>query len=611
VTLRRPSQVPRWAWGSSATLVQPPSGSAEAGFSTRTEPPAQWFNWQFNAYGAWIDFLRGPDVEKWERVVWPGTPATDHFNAPSRIAFDIDTTTSDTGQTAAAFRYACVGDTSAPAAKAFVSQRGNVWEARTNLPSSITGPYALKAIVSGRWLLGCLTGAGATAVYYGAADDGTAAGPMGAEGNTWTSSTLPGSPTEVKNFAQQRAGAKTVAACATEAMYSSDNGAAWSACTFTTSPSGNGRDVACDGSVYVWVSQDGEVFTSTDGVTFVASTTLAAGAGTWQLTAGATGELLAYRTGQTTAVDLYRSTDSGVSWTAVSQPSGSPTRITSVAYRDGVWFATGTRSPWAWVSNDLTSWRALSVPTAPSGSSVPPALYSVRWDGGRWVALGNGPALTCGRASDPADGSYVASDAPSTLSDAGSLRGLLLSTTAPTNGQALTWVSATSRWTPSTPSGGTTSPLTTNGDLWFYAGGVDSRLAVGSTAQVLTVAAGLPAWGSLPWASHTSTSVQTTDATQTTCGSYTVPNNSAVTAKLLVTGLKSDFTASCGWELTLTARNAGGTVTIEGGGAIIVGPTDGATTWSVTVDVSGTSLRLRVTGAAATTIDWTARWIVG
>lgn len=78
-----------------------------------------------------------------------------------------------------------------------------------------------------------------------------------------------------------------------------------------------------------------------------------------------------------------------------------------------------------------------------------------------------------------------------------------------------------------------------------------------------------------------------------------------------MTGLKSDFSASSGWEITVTARNAGGTVTLEGGGAIIVGPTDTATSWSVTVDFSGADVRLRVTGAAATTIDWTARWIVG
>lgn len=612
MSLKRPTQRARWAWGGSATLVQPPSGSAEAGFATEQRPPAQWFNWQFNTYGAWLDFLAGPDVETWERNIWPGTPASDHFDAPSSIAFDVDTVTSDSSQTAAAFRYAAVGDTASPDAKMFVSQRGNDWEARSSgMPSGVTGPYAIKALAAGRWLLGCLSSLGAALVCYGATDNGTAAGPMGAEGNTWSVASLPVSPTEVKAFAQHSSSSNVVAACATEAMYSSDNGATWSAATFSSSPSGNGLDVVSVGAKFVWVSADGEVYNSTDGVTWTDVATLAVGAGTWRLCAGAAGEVCAYRIGNSASVDIYRSTDSGVSWTAVAQTGDAPKRITKIAYRDGAWIASGTRSPWLWTSNDLAAWRTLYVPTRSStATSIPPALYSVAWDGGRWCAIGNGLVLTCGRAADPADGAYVAEDTPSTLSDAGSLRGARISTTAPTNGQMLAYDSTSGLYVPTTPSG-SSSPLTTNGDLYTRAGGVDARLAIGTTGQVLTVSGGAPAWASLPWASHFSAGVQTTDATQTTCGSYTVPSNSAVTAKLLVTALKSDFSASCGWEILVTVRNSGGTLTIEGGGAIIIGPTDGATTWAVTVDVSGTSLRLRVTGAAATTIDWTARWIVG
>lgn len=42
------------------------------------------------------------------------------------------------------------------------------------------------------------------------------------------------------------------------------------------------------------------------------------------------------------------------------------------------------------------------------------------------------------------------------------------------------------------------TPLTTNGDIWTYTGGIDARLGVGTTGQVLGVVAGLPAWTGVP-----------------------------------------------------------------------------------------------------------------
>lgn len=105
--------------------------------------------------------------------------------------------------------------------------------------------------------------------------------------------------------------------------------------------------------------------------------------------------------------------------------------------------------------------------------------------------------------------------------------------------------------------------------------------------------------------------VTTADGTQTTCGSYAVPNDSVLVAKVLVTAVQGDLTAACSWEVLVSVRNDGGTLTIEGGGGIILGPTDSATAWAVTVDTSGVLLRLRVTGVAATSINWRTRWSLG
>lgn len=470
MSFKRPAQVPRWAWGGAAVLVQPPSGSAEAGFTTSQKPPAQWFNWQLNALGKWVDFLRGPDVEKWSRAAWAAS-----FNSPTKIPFDVETSTSDAGATSSAFRFAAIGENSSPAARLHTSQKGNAWVQRSNLPASITGPFALKAL-SGRWLMGCLSGAGATVIYYTAADDGTGTGAIGDAGSSWTAATITGTGAEVRAFARLGSG-NVVAACATgnKGMYSSD-AVTWADCTFASSPTGDGRDVVVTASKYVWVSQDGEVFTSADGATFTQITTLAPGAGAWQLTAGdttvGTGEVVAWRVGQSTSVDLYRSTDSGTSFSAVTQ-TNAPSYITSLRWAEGVWMATSSRSPWLWVSNDLSSWRALSPPV--DTSSLAAALYNVAWDGGAWTAIGNGFALACGRAADPSTGLFVATDSPSTLADAGSFRGRLLSTTAPTNGQVLAWDSGASRWVPTTVASG--SPTTTRGDLIRRGASADERFA--------------------------------------------------------------------------------------------------------------------------------------
>ena len=106
--------------------------------------------------------------------------------------------------------------------------------------------------------------------------------------------------------------------------------------------------------------------------------------------------------------------------------------------------------------------------------------------------------------------------------------------------------------------------------------------------------------------------VQTTDATQTTCGTYTVPLATVINVTMYIEA----YSAAAGDAKVF--QLVGGIERIAGG-AVVCGSilnlitaqgTAGATTWSVTADVSGNDLRVRVTGALATTINWMSRMVV-
>lgn len=100
--------------------------------------------------------------------------------------------------------------------------------------------------------------------------------------------------------------------------------------------------------------------------------------------------------------------------------------------------------------------------------------------------------------------------------------------------------------------------------------------------------------------------VTTTDATATLIYSYAIPANCAGRILVTIVGRKSDgsdralYTKLAGfYRATSAAAQAGSTETVG---------TDyeSDSSWDVAVDVSSSVLRVRVTGAASTTIAWFA-----
>lgn len=107
--------------------------------------------------------------------------------------------------------------------------------------------------------------------------------------------------------------------------------------------------------------------------------------------------------------------------------------------------------------------------------------------------------------------------------------------------------------------------------------------------------------------------VATTDATATTLQSITVPTDSVLHMTVTVVGRRTGGGAGANGDsaiYTRTARfkNVGGTVTIQSLQSDFT--SEDQLLWNCTLDVSGTSARIRVTGAANNNITWTANYQV-
>lgn len=165
---------------------------------------------------------------------------------------------------------------------------------------------------------------------------------------------------------------------------------------------------------------------------------------------------------------------------------------------------------------------------------------------------------------------------------------------------------------PIVPSGGgASSPTTTRGDLIVRGASADQRLAVGASGRVLRSDGTDPAWAQLaatdvtglPWTTALAPDDgQTTDATTTTIATIATTTDKGHALDLVVSATQSDRSAQVAFKILASVTNVAGTCTVRN--QLITADDGGASGWAAVLDVSGTNIRVRVTGAGGTTIDW-------
>lgn len=98
-------------------------------------------------------------------------------------------------------------------------------------------------------------------------------------------------------------------------------------------------------------------------------------------------------------------------------------------------------------------------------------------------------------------------------------------------------------------------------------------------------------------------SAQTTDATETTLWSKTLDDNKAYLLEVRIAARQTDNTNRAAYIRRALIYRAGGGATIQGSVSDEL-TIESDSNWNATIDVSGNDVRVRVTGAAGTTIDW-------
>jgi hypothetical protein len=99
--------------------------------------------------------------------------------------------------------------------------------------------------------------------------------------------------------------------------------------------------------------------------------------------------------------------------------------------------------------------------------------------------------------------------------------------------------------------------------------------------------------------------VQTTDATQTTLQTITIPTDEERIITIRVRAHEDATDDSFWYVSTVGVKNVGGTVSLIGSESVQTGGDAGAAAWLVDINASGANALVQVTGEIAHTINWT------
>lgn len=98
--------------------------------------------------------------------------------------------------------------------------------------------------------------------------------------------------------------------------------------------------------------------------------------------------------------------------------------------------------------------------------------------------------------------------------------------------------------------------------------------------------------------------VSTTDATVTTLNLIPLADEHTYHIRTIVIGVKATGSSRASYEVTGTFYRTGAGSATQEGSTTVVHSAEDVAGWDATYDVSGNDVRVRVTGAAATSITW-------